>query len=102
MQKETDPISHEEEELLWLKGFLGADSPKSPVDTTFYINCLYFGLCEGKEQASASVFLDPTLKLVVHHANIENPGRCFIHLHNTRAFALLTAQMMRIIFSQPL
>ena len=49
VQKKAEPISHEEEELFWQKGFLGADNPKSLVDTMFYMNGVYFALRGGKE-----------------------------------------------------
>ena len=49
VQKKAELISHKEEELLWQKGFLGADSPKSLVDTMFYMNGVYFALRGGKE-----------------------------------------------------
>ena len=110
VQKKAEPISHEEEELLWQKGFLGADSPKSLVDTMFYMNGVYFALRGGKEHRnlrhrSSQIQLVEKSgerpyhedisknhpgglkgrkikpKVVVHHANIEKPERCFIRLY---------------------
>ncbi len=47
--KKADPITFEEEELLWSKGILGGDTPISLLNTMFYMNGLYFALRGGKE-----------------------------------------------------
>ena len=48
-QRKAEPITFEEEELLWQKGILGDSSPQSLLDTMFYMNGLYFALRGGKE-----------------------------------------------------
>ncbi len=44
----AEPITFEEG-LLWQKGILGAISPNSLLNTTFFMNGLYFALRGGKE-----------------------------------------------------
>ena len=48
-QKKAEPITFEEEEILWEKGILGDATPQSLLDTMLYMNGLYFALRGGKE-----------------------------------------------------
>ena len=48
-QKKAEPITFEEEEILWEKGILGERTPQSLLDTMIYMNGLYFALRGGKE-----------------------------------------------------
>lgn len=49
MQRKAEPITFEEEEILWQKGILGGSTPQSLLDTMLYMNGLYFALRGGKE-----------------------------------------------------
>ena len=49
IQKKAEPITFEEEEILWEKGILGDATPQSLLDTMLYMNGLYFALRGGKE-----------------------------------------------------
>ena len=49
IQKKAEPITIEEEEILWEKGIVGDATPQSLLDTMLYINWLYFALRGGKE-----------------------------------------------------
>ena len=48
-QRKAEPITYDEEEIMWEKGILGDHSPQSLIDTMFYMNGLYFALRGGKE-----------------------------------------------------
>lgn len=43
-KKQADPISPDDENLLWDKNLLGSGSSKSMLNTVFYYNCKLFGL----------------------------------------------------------
>ena len=49
VQQKAEPITFEEEEVLWQKGILGDSIPQSLLDTMLYMNGLYFALRGGKE-----------------------------------------------------
>ena len=49
VQKKAEPITFEEEEILWQKKILGDSTPQSLLDTMLYMNGLYFALHGGKE-----------------------------------------------------
>ena len=42
VQQKAEPITFEEEEILWQKRILGDSSPQSLLDTMLYMNGLYF------------------------------------------------------------
>ena len=48
-KRQAEPLSIEEEELLWSKGLLGSETPQALVDTMLYMNGLYFALRSGEE-----------------------------------------------------
>ena len=112
-RKRAEPISVDEEMSLWEKGVLGDSCPQVLLDTMVYCCGVYFALRSGEEHRSLKVSqlelvepvgerayvrytenvaknnhggfsqrkLEP--KQVVHHANLENPSRCFIRLYKT-------------------
>ena len=47
--KKAEPLSEEEEEMLWSKGIIGKHSPQSLVDTVLFMSGLYFALRSGQE-----------------------------------------------------
>ena len=47
--KQAEPITEEEEEMLWEKRELGDHTPQSLLNTIVYMNGLYFALRSGKE-----------------------------------------------------
>ena len=48
-KKKAEPITVEEEEILWQKGLLGDSNPQTLVDTMLFMNGIYFALRGGKE-----------------------------------------------------
>lgn len=48
-RKQAEPLTLEEEELLWEKKLLGDHSPKALLNTMVFMNGLYFALCSGNE-----------------------------------------------------
>ena len=52
VKKQAEALTDEDEELLWSKGFLGDHSPKSLLNTIFYMCGLYFALRSGGEHRS--------------------------------------------------
>lgn len=109
--KTADPISVQDEEVLWSTGGLGEHSPQSLVDTMVYMCGFFFALRSGSEhrqlrmgnielvekpgEVSCLVYTECVsknhqgglkhrklkTKQVVHHANTENPERCFVRLY---------------------
>ena len=49
VHRKAEPITFEEEEILWQKGILGDHTPESLVNTMVYMNGLYFALRGGTE-----------------------------------------------------
>ena len=47
--RKAELLTPEEEEMLWSKGILGDYSPKSLVNTVFFLNGVNFALCSGSE-----------------------------------------------------
>ena len=111
-RRQAEPLTIDEEELLWTKGLLGSNSPQTLVDTIFFMNGIYFALRSGAEhrqlrhdpcqielfeRSGERSYLKYTEdlsknkpgglkgrkmkpKVVLHHANEKDPGRCFVHL----------------------
>lgn len=48
-KRQAEPLTLEEEELLWNKGLLGSTNPQVLVDTMLFMNGLYFALRSGDE-----------------------------------------------------
>ena len=66
-KRKAEPLSLEEEELLWRKGLLGDGNPQALVDTMVVLNGIYFALRSGSEHRQ--LWSDPCqIKLV------ERPG----------------------------
>ena len=51
-QRQAEPITEEEEDLLWEKGLLGDYNPQALLNTVIYMNGLFFALHSGNEQHS--------------------------------------------------
>ena len=48
-KRKAEPLTEEEEELLWRNGLLGDHSPQALLNTMVFMNGLYFVLRSGKE-----------------------------------------------------
>ena len=48
-RREAEPLTEEEEEILWSKGLLGDHSPQALLNTMVFMNGLYFALRSGRE-----------------------------------------------------
>ena len=48
-RRQAEPITQEEEEVLWKKGMLGQDTGRALVDTMLYMCGTYFALRSGQE-----------------------------------------------------
>ena len=48
-ERQAEPLTVEEEELLWQTGQLGDHSPQTIVDTMLFMNRVYFALRSGDE-----------------------------------------------------
>ena len=109
-KRQAEPISQQEEETLWQQGLLGDKDPQVLLDTMVFCNGLYFALRSGREHRQLRLrpcqiqliegerpYLQYTEdisknrpggikgrnvkpKIVLHHANTENPERCFVRL----------------------
>ena len=110
--KQAEPLSEQEEEILWEKGVLEDATPQTLMDTMVFMNGLYFALHSDSEY-HALRFVPPQIevveregerpyllytedvskkrpgglkgrrlksKVVRHHANTDNPERCFVWL----------------------
>ena len=107
--RKAEPLTIEEEELLWSKGLLGGGSPQALVDSMLVMNCLYFALRSGSkhrqlhadpcqitlhEQSNNRPYIEDISKnrsgglkgrklkpkIVQHHSNTKNLDRCFVEL----------------------
>ena len=108
--KRAEPITVNEENLMWEKGLLGSHSPQVLLHTMVYLCGLNFALRSGQEhrdlQLSQIELVEHTdqppylvytenisknnrggleqrkmeAKQVVHHSNTTNPDRCFVTL----------------------
>ena len=106
--KQAEPITDAEEQRLFDLRKLGPDTPQSLLDTMVYMCGLYFALRSGQEHRNLSVsqikLVEPTdgiphlvytenvsknnpgglhkrklkPKMVIHHANVKEPNRCFV------------------------
>ena len=47
--KQAEPLTEEEEEILWQKGLLGDHTPQALLNTMVFMNGLYFALHSGRE-----------------------------------------------------
>ena len=45
----AEPLTHEEEEILWTKGLLGSHNPQAIVNTVLFMKGIYFALRNGDE-----------------------------------------------------
>ena len=105
---QAEPITPDKEELLWSKNLLGAHSPQTLLDTLVYLCGMYFALRSVKEHRDLKLqsfeLVERTgevpyivyresvsknhpgglknrhdkAKVVIHHANTEQPDRCLI------------------------
>ena len=103
--KQAEPITLDEEELLWSKNLLGAHSPQTLLDTLVYLCGMYFAFRSVKEHRDLKlqsfectgevpyiVYRESVsknhpggltnrhdkAKVMIHHANTERPDRCLI------------------------
>ena len=106
-QKQAEPLTRKDVEILWEKKLLGDSTPQSLLDTIVFFNGLYFALRSGKEHRQLR-YHPPQIKVVensgerpytedssknhpggikgrkqkpkvvVQHANVEQPERCFV------------------------
>ena len=106
--EQAEPISETEDDHLWSKGKLGSQTPQSLLDTMVFMCGLYFALRSGKEHRNLTTdqleLVEPPdgvpqliytenvsknnpaglynrkikPKVVIHHANLTDPARCFV------------------------
>ncbi len=109
-KKRAEPITVDEEATLWNLQLLGSHTPKVLLDTMVFMCGMYFALRSGQEhrdlQLSQIELVQPSsgsphlvytentsknnkggmaqrkleAKQVIHHANLNNPSRCFVSL----------------------
>ena len=125
-KKQAEPLTLEEEELLCEKRILGDHNPKTLLNTIMFMNGLYFALRSGAEhrqlrhiprqieKPGERVYLvyredvsknhpgglkglKHKHKVVVHHANIDNPSGCFARLCSIVICVPSTVQTMPFI-----
>ena len=110
-KKRVEPISFEEEEMLWEKGLLGSATPHTLLDTMVYMCGIYFALRSGQEHRDLKydqikcivnetakphlVYTENTSKnnpgglkhrkiepkIVSHYASEDGITRCFVSLY---------------------
>ena len=111
-QKQAEPLTRKDVEILWEKKLLGDSTLQSLLDTIVFFNGLYFALRSGKEHRQLRyhppqikvvenpgerpylIYIEDSSKnhlegikgrkqkpkVVVQHANVEQPERCFVRL----------------------
>ena len=109
--RKANPITEDEEELLWSTGVLGDKTPQTLVNTIVYMCGLFFALRSGSEhrqlkmnnielveksgEPAQLVYTECVSKTcqgglknrkvkpkqVAHHQNLEKPERCFIRMY---------------------
>ena len=62
-KRRVDPITFEEEEMLWKKGLLGTSSPQALLDTMVYMCGVFFALRSGKEHRDLQHYLSICKKI---------------------------------------
>ena len=62
-KKQAEPLTIQEEEILWQKGLLGDHNPQVLLDTIIFMNGLNFALRSGKEHRQLR-FIPPQIELV--------------------------------------
>ena len=62
-RKQAEPLSEQEEEILWEKGVLGDATPQTLLDTMVFMNGLYSALRSGSEH-HALRFVPPQIEVV--------------------------------------
>ena len=67
-RRQAEPLTEDEEEILWGTGQLGDHNPQVLVDTVVYMNGIYFALQSGQEHRNLR-FEPPQIEL------IEPPGQ---------------------------
>ena len=77
VRKQAEPLTLEEEELLWEKRLLGDHSPEASLNTMVFVNGLYFALRSGNEHRQLRH--NPCQIQI-----IENPGSN--HIFDTQMF----------------
>ena len=72
-KRKAEPLTHEEEEMLWSSGVLGHHSPKALLNTVFFFNGICFALRSGAEHRQLR-FRDCQIKV------IRKPGeKAYLH-----------------------
>ena len=130
-RRQAEPITQEEEEVLWKKGMLGQDTGRALVDTMLYMCGTYFALRSGQEHRALR-FSPPQIelfgekaflrytedvsknnpgglkgrknkrKIVTHYQNNENPSRCFVNLYKIYQSKCPQDRPERAFYLQPL
>ena len=62
-KKQAEPLTEQEEEILWEKGVLGDATPQTLLDTIVFMNGLYFALRSGSEHRALR-FEPPQIEVV--------------------------------------
>ena len=62
-KKQAEPLTEEQEEILWEKGLLRDATPQTLLDTIVFINGLYFALLNGSKHHALRVF-PPQIEVV--------------------------------------
>ena len=62
-KKQAEPLTEQEEEILWEKGLLGDSTPQTLLDTIVFMNGFYFALRSGSEHRALR-FVPPQIEVV--------------------------------------